>query len=83
MRGFDAASVAATTRFLASGAQPFATLQQLAAITVPVLLVPGTDPEHPAELAALYAQHLRTHVIVEPSSAELGEPIDRFCRSLA
>jgi pimeloyl-ACP methyl ester carboxylesterase len=53
--GFDPASVTATTRFLASGAQPFARLAELAALSMPALVVPGTDPEHPAEFAARLA----------------------------
>jgi pimeloyl-ACP methyl ester carboxylesterase len=57
-RGFDPASVAATTLFLASGAQPFDHLTELASIQAPVLIVPGSDPEHPAEVAELYAQWL-------------------------
>jgi len=78
MRGFDPASVAATTRFLASGAQPFATVSELSAIEVPALLVPGTDPEHPAEVCALYAAHLRRATIVDPASADLLGRIEAF-----
>lgn len=55
---YDPASVAATTRFMASGAQPFDTAAELAAIAVPALVVPGVDPYHPAALAELYARHL-------------------------
>jgi pimeloyl-ACP methyl ester carboxylesterase len=55
---FDPASVAATTAFMASGAQPFATGAELAAITAPTLLVPGTDPTHPPEVAEVYRLHL-------------------------
>jgi 3-oxoadipate enol-lactonase len=57
--GFDPASVAATTRFMASGAQPFASAAELASISAPTLLVPGTDPYHPPEVADLYRRHLR------------------------
>lgn len=56
---YDPASVAASTAFMASGAQPFATGADLAAIDVPTLLVPGVDPYHPPEVAAVYRQHLR------------------------
>lgn len=55
---YDPASVATSTRFMASGAQPFASARELAAITAPALLVPGADPTHPPQVAALYAQHL-------------------------
>ncbi|HEV7558936.1 MAG TPA: alpha/beta fold hydrolase, partial [Kofleriaceae bacterium] len=37
---YDPASVAASTRFMASGAQPFGTASELAAITAPTLVVP-------------------------------------------
>jgi len=56
--GFDPASVAATTHFLASGAQPFATAADLASISAPTLLVPGSDPSHPPEVSDLYRRHL-------------------------
>jgi 3-oxoadipate enol-lactonase len=67
---FDPGSVAATTRFLASGAQPFASAAELAAITAPTLIVPGLDPTHPAELADRFARHIRNatvRVIPAPS----------------
>ena len=51
---YDPASVAASTKFMASGAQPFGTASDLAAITAPTLVVPGADPYHPAEFAELY-----------------------------
>ena len=72
-RSFDPASVAATTRFLDSGAQPFATLADLAALTMPVLVIPGTDPEPPAELAAEYARAI-PHAVV-------GDDIAAFLQS--
>ncbi len=55
---YDPGSVAASTRFMASGAQPFADGAELSAITAPVLLVPGTDPTHPVEVADVYRRHL-------------------------
>jgi pimeloyl-ACP methyl ester carboxylesterase len=82
MRDFDAGSVAATTRFLASGAQPMASVSELEAIGVPVLLVPGTDPQHPAEIAELYARHLRQPVLVAPNEADLAESVARYCDAL-
>jgi len=62
---YDAASVAATTRFLASGAQPLATIGELAAITARTLVVPGVDPTHPREVAELYARHLPHATVVD------------------
>ncbi len=70
-RRFDPASVAATTRFLASGAQPFARVEDLRALAMPTLVVPGDDPEHPAEVAQLYASVLAKCMLGEPS-AELA-----------
>jgi pimeloyl-ACP methyl ester carboxylesterase len=58
VHSFDPGSYATTAAFLASGAQPFATAADLAAITVPVLILPGDDPMHPAETSALYARHM-------------------------
>ena len=55
---FDPESVAATTRFIASGAYPFATAADLAALVAPTLLVPGSDPQHPTEIADVYRRHL-------------------------
>lgn len=62
---FDLASVAATTRFLASEQQPFERLAELAFVRVPTVLVPGSDPEHPPELAASYAAALPDARIVD------------------
>lgn len=76
---FDPASVAATTRFLASGAQPFERLDELAALSMPAIVVPGTDPEHPAAIAGLYARTLPRAVLVEPS-AELAPVLERLVR---
>jgi pimeloyl-ACP methyl ester carboxylesterase len=55
---YDPGSVAASTRFMASAAQPFTTGAELASITAPVLLVPGEDPTHPLEVAEVYRRHL-------------------------
>lgn len=54
---YDPRSVAASTAFMASGALPFRTAE-LAAITAPALIVPGTDPTHPASVAEHLAAHL-------------------------
>lgn len=78
MLSFDPASVAATTRFLVSGEQPFGSADELAAIEAPVVLVPGTDAEHPPEISELYARHLRRSVVVDPSTTELAEQVVQF-----
>ena len=75
---YDAASVAATTRFLASGAQPFATAAELAAIAAPTLLVPGVDPYHPAEVAERYRRHLPRCTVREAESAGFAAAIAEF-----
>ncbi|HEX7667248.1 MAG TPA: alpha/beta fold hydrolase, partial [Polyangiaceae bacterium] len=64
-RAFDPASVATTTRFLATFVQPFDTIASLAAIALPTLIVPGTDPEHPREVAAAYAGALSDAITAE------------------
>jgi hypothetical protein len=40
-------------------AQPFADLEDLRSIDVPVLLIPGDDPGHDPLITETYAQHLR------------------------
>lgn len=67
-RGFDAASVAATTSFLATGGAPFTGLAELATLDMPVLVVPGTDPEHPAEVAERYAATIASARLVPPEA---------------
>ena len=51
---YDPASVAALTAFMASGAQPFEDVDELARIAAPIVLVPGVDPTHPPEVSARY-----------------------------
>jgi hypothetical protein len=78
---FDPASVAATTRLLASGAQPFERVAELAALSMPVLVVPGTDPEHPAEIAELYARTIPNAVLADVTT-ELASLVEAFVREL-
>lgn len=80
--GFDAASVAATTRFLAMNHQPIESLRDLESIEVPVLVLPGTDPAHPAEVASLYADHLCLPTVLDPSAPDMLEKLVRFCSDL-
>lgn len=79
MLSFDPASVAATTRFLASAAQPFESARALSMIDAPALLIPGTDPQHPSAIAQLYARHLRHSVVIDAASAALLDRISHFC----
>jgi pimeloyl-ACP methyl ester carboxylesterase len=55
---FDASSVVATTHFLGAGMQPFQSATELRSLDMPVLLVPGDDLLHPAEISALYAENI-------------------------
>jgi pimeloyl-ACP methyl ester carboxylesterase len=75
---YDPASVAASTAFMASGAQPFASGADLAAIDVPALLVPGVDPYHPPEVAAVYRRHLRHVTERAADTAGLAGAIEAF-----
>jgi pimeloyl-ACP methyl ester carboxylesterase len=81
LREFDAASLAATTRLLASNVQPFETITELAKIAVPALIVPGTDAEHPAHVAELYAQHLPHARLAQPGP-DLATDLTSFCAAL-
>lgn len=79
MLSFDGASVAATTRFLAASQQPMESARALSAIEVPVMVLPGIDPQHPAEIATLYARHLRRALLVDQGAPDLLQRIARFC----
>lgn len=78
LESFDPASVAATTRLLSS-TQPFDSLAQLQTIRVPTLVIPGRDPQHPAEIAGRYAASLARAVVVEAEGERLVAAIDNFC----
>jgi pimeloyl-ACP methyl ester carboxylesterase len=73
---YDPASVAATTRFMLEGGQPFERGADLAAIDAPAFVVPGIDPTHPAEVADVYRRHLR-QCTVAPDASALGEFLQR------
>ncbi|MBV8755900.1 MAG: alpha/beta fold hydrolase [Deltaproteobacteria bacterium] len=51
--GYDPASAATSTRFMASGVQPFGP-GELARLEMPVIVVPGRDAEHPRAVADVY-----------------------------
>ncbi|MFL5579086.1 MAG: alpha/beta fold hydrolase [Gemmatimonadaceae bacterium] len=78
----DPGSVAATARFLDTGAQPFGAAAELRAIRVPALLIPGDDPIHPAEVAAVYAEHL-PDCRVEPIAADRAAAVAAFAAEVA
>ena len=70
-----------------SGAQPFASAEDLRRIAAPTLLIPGNDPMHPAETAEIYAAKIPQCSIVEPLDAadyngrskEIASAIGDFC----
>jgi pimeloyl-ACP methyl ester carboxylesterase len=79
--GFDAASVVATSHFIASGAQPFTSAADLRSLSMPTLIVPGGDPLHPMEVADLYAENIPDRSVSAPATdvtAEIGAFCDRI-----
>lgn len=76
---YDPGSVATSTAFMASGVQPFSA-RELEAIAAPVLVVPGTDPTHPREVAEVYARHVPRCTVVE--TADYAAAIARFVDAL-
>lgn len=79
LKGFDAASVAATSHFVASGAQPFTSAGDLRSIEVPTLLIRGDDDIHPADVSDLYAQNIPGCLVVPAGAAGVGDVIGDFC----
>ena len=76
---FDAASVVATSRFIASGAQPFTSAEDLRALSVSTLLVRGDDAIHPAAVSDLYAEHIPNCTVAPASTANVAAAIGAFC----
>lgn len=66
---FDPESVVATSRLIASGAQPFASGCELRSIRVPTLLVRGDDDQHPAEVSDVYARFISDCVALPATAA--------------
>jgi 3-oxoadipate enol-lactonase len=81
--GFDAASVVATSHFIASGAQPFTTAAALRSLSVPTLLVRGDDPIHPAEVSDLYADNIPNCTVAPASTTDVAAEIGAFCDRIA
>ncbi len=77
--GFDPASVVETSRFIASGAQPFASAAELRAVAVPALLVRGEDPLHPVAVSDLYAASLPDVTVLPAATADVTGAIGDFC----
>ena len=79
IEGFDAASVVATSRFIASGAQPFTSAADLRSLSMPTLLVRGDDPLHPAEVSDLYAENIPGCTVAPASTVDVAAEIGAFC----
>ncbi|HEX8692773.1 MAG TPA: alpha/beta hydrolase [Longimicrobium sp.] len=80
---FDPGSVAATSRFIASGVQPFASSADLRSIGVPTLLVRGDDPQHPAGVSDLYAASIANCSALPATTEDLATAIGSFCDRVA
>jgi pimeloyl-ACP methyl ester carboxylesterase len=83
LEDFDAASVVATSRFIASGAQPFADAADLKAVHAPTLLVRGGDAIHPPEVSDLYAANIPDCSVAPAATADVAAAIGEFCDSRA
>lgn len=76
IKTFDPLGIASTTRFLASGEQPFSLESDIQRISQPTFLVAGNDPLHPTEIAELYQRHFSS--IVVSSSDQITDEIKIF-----
>jgi len=76
---FDPGSVAATSRFIASGAQPFSSCDDLRSIAVPTLLVRGDDEQHPEEVSDVYARCINDCRALPATTEDLASVIRDFC----
>jgi len=74
----DPASVVATSRFIASGVQPFGSPAELSAVEVPTLLLRGNDSLHPAEVSDLYAASLPNCRVVPASTRDVAGALGAF-----
>lgn len=79
---FDAGSVVATSRFIASGAQPFDSIRELRSIHVPTLLVRGNDETHPSEISDAYAASIPDCRVLPASDVDMVREIGAFCDSV-
>lgn len=82
LESFDAASIVATSHFIASGAQPFASEGELSSIKLPTLLVRGDDALHPAEVSDLYAAGIPDCTVLAASTPDVAAAIADFITRL-
>ncbi len=78
LSGLDPASVVATSRFLASGSQPFVSGTDLAAIEIPALVIRGDDALHPAHVSDFYVGALRACTTLAASTPDVPAAIGAF-----
>jgi len=76
---FDPGSIVATSRFIASGAQPFGSGDELRSIAVPALLVRGDDDTHPAEVSDVYETYVPKCTVLPATTEDLVSAIREFC----
>ena len=76
---FDGPSVAATSRFIASGAQPFSAPADLESLEVPTLLIRGDDPIHLSEVSDIYERSLPNCRAMPASTKDIPMAIGAFC----
>lgn len=79
MEAFDPASVVTTSRFIASGAQPFTSAEDLKSLSMPTLIIRGDDPLHPPEVSDLYAANIPGCTIAPASTMDVAGEIGVFC----
>lgn len=80
---FDAGSVTTTSRFIASGAQPFTSSRDLRALTVPTLLVRADDGTHPAEVSDVYVEALADCAVMPAGHHDIPGALLDFMDDLA
>lgn len=76
---FDPASLAASSRLLASGAQPFANVRELRLLRMPALIAHGGDAVHPRAISEAWAAALPDCRTVEPGDPQLVPALLAFC----
>jgi 3-oxoadipate enol-lactonase len=82
MATYDPASVVSTSGFVASGAQPFASVDDLEFLRMPTLIVRGDDALHPASVSDLYVANIAACTSLPASTADVPAAIAAFCGSV-
>jgi pimeloyl-ACP methyl ester carboxylesterase len=82
IESFDVASVVTTSRFIASGVQPFNSAENLKSLSMPTLLIRGDDALHPPEISDLYAENIPNGSIAPAPTADVASEIGACCVSI-